>query len=261
MNRAIVNPISALHAPGARAPMPPLWKEPLWVLDWLNLRMSPVYYGVGVPRGDGSAIVVVPGFLGSDAYLWELYLWLGRIGYRPYMSGVGVNADCPGRVTGRLVRTVERARRETGRPVRVIGHSLGGVIGRRVCLKRPDLVSQLIYLGSPLKAMKAHPAVVATATLLHTLITLISSRDGDCLTDNCRCGFLHDTGKRIDPAIRHDAIYTRTDGVVDWHDAREADPQLNHEVGGTHIGLVYNPRAYRVLGQLLADTPAARRAA
>jgi hypothetical protein len=31
----------------------------------------------------GSAVVLVPGFLGTDAYLTQLHTWLGRIGYRP----------------------------------------------------------------------------------------------------------------------------------------------------------------------------------
>jgi hypothetical protein len=37
----------------------PLWRESLFGLDWLALRASPVFYGIGVPRGDGSAVVLV----------------------------------------------------------------------------------------------------------------------------------------------------------------------------------------------------------
>lgn len=241
-------------APASESAMPPLWKETLWPIEWWRLHASPVYYGIGVPRGDGSAVVLVPGFLGTDAYLYELYFWLARIGYRPYMSGIGLNADCPGQVTGRLMRTVERASKETGGRVRIVGHSLGGVIGRRVCLKRPDLASQLVYLGSPLQAVHAHPAVVAAATVLHTAISLVSAQHSECLTEKCRCGFLHDIDKELVDSVQHAAIYTRSDGVVDWHDARETSGYLNNEVGGTHIGLVYNPRAYRALAELLAGT-------
>ncbi|MDO8616069.1 MAG: hypothetical protein Q7T33_10110 [Dehalococcoidia bacterium] len=232
---------------------PPIWRESLWPVDWLSLRLSPVYYGLGVPHGDGSAVVVVPGFMGTDAYLFELYLWLGRIGYRPYMSGIGFNAECPGRLTRRLLRTVERAHEETGRPVRIVGHSLGGLIGRRVCLERPDLCSQLVYLGSPLQAMRAHPAVQATAAVMRAAMNAISSQRADCLTDSCPCGFTQDVLQSLPESVRHAAIYTQADGVVDWHDSQERDPDLNHEVGGTHIGLVYNSRAYGVLAGLLAD--------
>lgn len=232
--------------------LPPIWKESLWALDWLALRFSPAYYGFGVPRGDGSAVILVPGFLGTDLYLGELYFWLRRIGYRPYMSRIGVNAECPGMLTGRLLKTVQQAHAETGKPVRIVGHSLGGLIGRRVCLEHPDLATQLVYLGSPVQGMVAHPAVVASATLLHTTLKLTTSTHGDCLTENCACGFIHDIGRVLDDRVDHAAIYTEADGVVDWHASRETDPRLNYEVGGTHIGLVYNPRAYDVLARLLA---------
>jgi triacylglycerol lipase len=231
---------------------PPIWQESLWPVDWLSLRLSPVYYGLGVPHGDGSAVVLVPGFLGTDAYLFELYLWLQRIGYRPYMSGIGLNAECPGRLTRRLVKTLERAHGETGRRARVVGHSLGGLIARRACLQRPDVASQLVYLGSPLQAVRAHPAVAATATLLRTAMGIMSAERADCLTDSCPCAFTKDVGQELPETVDHAAIYTRADGVVDWHDSREFDPQLNHEVGGTHVGLVYNSRAYAVLADLLA---------
>src|SRR2546428_13059509 len=103
----------------ADASIRPIWKESLWPMDWLALRLSPVYHGAGVPRGDGSPIVLVPGFLGTDAYLFELHSWLGRIGYRPYMSGLGINAQCPRRLTKRLLGPVWRAQPGTGRPWRI----------------------------------------------------------------------------------------------------------------------------------------------
>jgi hypothetical protein len=62
-------------------------------MDWLSLRASAVYRGNGVPHGDGSAVVLVPGFLGSDQYLGDMFSWLRRIGYQPYMSGMGRNAE------------------------------------------------------------------------------------------------------------------------------------------------------------------------
>jgi len=233
--------------------IPPIWEEGLWPIDWMALRMSPTYYGLGVPRGDGSPVVLVPGFMGTDVYLYELYLWLGRIGYRPYMSGIGVNAECAGHLTQRLQHTVTRARLETGKPVRIVGHSLGGMIARNLCQQRPDLVHQLIHLGSPLQAVHAHPALVATASMMLAAMSMLTAHNGDCLTSRCQCGFQRNILKPLPEDVHHGAVYTRADGVVDWHDAQEPDARLNHEVGGTHIGLVYNPRAYRVLARLLAD--------
>ena len=201
--------------------VPPMWHESLWPVDWMTLRMAPVYYGMGVPRGDGSPVILVPGFLGTDAYLYELYLWLQRVGYRPYMSKIGINAECPGTLTKKLIKTVERISAETGQRTRIVGHSLGGVIGRRASLLRPDLVSQLVYLGSPLQSVHVHPAVSAAVVMLHTALSLVSSRHDNCLTAKCPCGFVNDVGKRLPSSVSHAAIYTRSDGVVDWHDAQE----------------------------------------
>jgi len=260
MTRLRVIQRTEAEIPGGAA-KPPMWHECLWPLDWLALHTSPVYFGIGVPRGDGSAVVLVPGFMGTDAYLSELHLWLNRIGYRAYMSGIGLNAECPGRLTERLVRTVERAHAETGRPVRIVGHSLGGIIGRRACIERPELVSQLVYLGSPLQAVHPHPALATAISLLRAALSALSMNAPECLTDRCACGFLRTLGQPLAKSIRHDAVYTRGDGVVDWHDAQELDADLNHEVDGTHIGLVFNPAVYRLLADLLATREQLERAA
>ena len=79
-----------------------LWTEALIGAEILILHATPVYYGFGVPRGDGSGVVLVPGFLGTDLYLMEFHAWLRRIGYRPYFSGIGVNAECPNLLIQRL---------------------------------------------------------------------------------------------------------------------------------------------------------------
>ena len=65
-----------------------IWKEALFAVDLFLLHASPVYYGLGIPHGDHSGVVIIPGFLGSDHYLAELRYWIGRIGYEPYFSGL-----------------------------------------------------------------------------------------------------------------------------------------------------------------------------
>jgi triacylglycerol esterase/lipase EstA (alpha/beta hydrolase family) len=110
-----------------------IWKEALFGAEILLLHASPVYYGLGIPRGDGSAVVLVPGFLGTDRYLKQLHSWLARIGYRPYFSGIGLNAECPNLlIQHRLNENIEKALLETERKIHLIGHSLGGIITRSV---------------------------------------------------------------------------------------------------------------------------------
>ena len=64
-------------------------------IEMVYLRLSPVYWGFGIPPGDGSAVVVIPGFLLTDLYLTEFRSWINRIGYKAYFSGIGMNAECP----------------------------------------------------------------------------------------------------------------------------------------------------------------------
>src|SRR4051794_13181001 len=106
----------------------PLWREYLVGLEWAALRASPVYYGLGVPRGDNSAVIAIPGFMGTDLYLRELHWWLGRMGYRSYLSEIGRNADCLDLLVDRLLDRIAKAHAETGRAVHLIGHSLGGML-------------------------------------------------------------------------------------------------------------------------------------
>src|SRR3989304_220974 len=163
---SLPQPLQRTRQGDAGGETPFIWREALWGLDWLSLRLSPIYLGIGVPHGDGSPVVLVPGFLTTDAYLVEMYFWLRRIGYSPYLSGIGVNPDCTQPLTARLEKPAEAAHAETGKPVRIIGHSLGGLLARRLSLRRPDIVSQLISLGAPIQSLEAHPAIMAAARVV-----------------------------------------------------------------------------------------------
>ena len=85
----------------------PLWRELFWAAEWFALRSSDVYQGMGVPRGRGEPVILVPGFLASDLSLDELHHWLERIGYRVHNSGIGRNDDCPDVLLAELLEAVE----------------------------------------------------------------------------------------------------------------------------------------------------------
>lgn len=236
----------------------PLWREVLVGVDWLSLRFAPVYYGFGVPHGDGSPVVVVPGFLGTDNYLIEMYYWLRRIGYKPYYSKIGRNSECPDVLRERLVETVERAHEETGQSVHLIGHSLGGLLARSLASEKPDQVAQVICLASPFRDIRVHPMVLAAAGLVRQRIQSQPGPDGevrrDCYTGGCTCTFAESVRTGMPDSITRAAIYTETDGVVDWRSCVEEDDTLNLKVEGTHVGLAFNPQVYRQIAKLLART-------
>jgi pimeloyl-ACP methyl ester carboxylesterase len=232
----------------------PLWQEALFGVEVLLLHATPAYYGFGVPHGDASGVVIIPGFLGTDMYLMELYAWLRRIGYRPYFSGIGLNAECPNLLIRRhLNETMDRALQETGRPIHVIGHSLGGIIARSVAGQRPVDVASVITLGSPFRGTVAHSRVLKAAEIVRKRIQLKHGQGvlPDCYTGRCTCQFLDSLRRDLPQGITETAIYTRADGVVDWRYCITEHPGVDFEVPGTHIGLAFNPAVYDIIARRL----------
>ncbi|MGE3076875.1 MAG: esterase/lipase family protein [Dehalococcoidia bacterium] len=240
--------------PSLQVSMTPIWRESMFFLDWMALHSSPVYYGCGVPHGKGEPVVVVPGFLASDASLVDLYWWLSRIGYRPYFSNIGRNADCPDHIASLLLETIKRAHRETGQRVRVIGHSLGGMLGRHVALDYPEYVSLVISMGSPFRdSVKAHPVLISAAAALRSPSgrRVAKNVKPSCFSGHCTCRFVKNMIAPDEYDVAHFAIYSKNDGVVEWESCIEDDPALNDEVNCTHIGMAFHPGVYRVLGTRL----------
>lgn len=239
----------------------PLWREAFLGIDWISLRMSPVFRGLGVPHGDGSAVVVVPGFMGSDQYLGDMNAWLRRIGYTPYLSGIGRNAECPDVLSLRLLQTIDRAYEETGNPVHLIGHSLGGVIARAAAVRWSDRVASVTTMASPFRGVRVHPFVLQTAYLVRGRVIQRRGQSGatpdknvpNCFSGFCTCDFLNSLRKRFPADVPQIALYTKTDGVVDWRCCiNEMEDGSDIEVPGTHVGLAFNPQVYKHIANFLA---------
>jgi pimeloyl-ACP methyl ester carboxylesterase len=233
----------------------PIWREAFVGIEWLALRASPVYYGLGVPRGDRSAVISVPGFLGTDLYLQELHWWLRRIGYRSYLSDIGRNADCLDLLTDRLLGTIEKAHAETRGMVHLIGHSLGGILVLSAAQLRPDVVASVITLGSPFRGIRSHPMVLEMSKLVRSRIRMARRNQTKpaCYTGYCDCDAVSALEAPCPHTIPHTAVYTKTDGIVDWRVCVNEDARSNVEVNGTHVGLVFNPTVYEVIARRLAQ--------
>lgn len=237
----------------------PIWREVFMGIDYARLKTSLVYYGCGIPKGDGSAVVVVPGFLAVDLYLVELFGWLWRVGYKPYMSRIGQNAQCPNILIDHLLSTVERAHAATGKRVHLVGHSLGGVLSRGAAVLRPDVIGSVITLGSPVRGVRVHPWVLESAERVRQkiyqrrhLFPSHKPHDHECYTSRCMCGFSCSWRADFPDSVAQTAIYTKTDGIVDWKVCVNEDKSTNFEVSGTHCGLAWNPDVYRIIAQRLA---------
>ena len=176
------------------------------------LLADPIYWGLGVPRGDGRAVLVLPGLFAGDAYLQPLRDWLGRSGYAPVKSGIDRNPGWSSELIDGLASIVLSEHRRTGRRMTIVGHSMGGLQGRSVAARLPQVVRHVIALGSPLAMAQ----------------------------------------ESLPGSVRMTAIYSRDDQIVRYPSALARDRRAkNVKVPGSHIGLPFNPAVYRVLARTL----------
>jgi pimeloyl-ACP methyl ester carboxylesterase len=244
------------HDPSVERTVTPLWKEAKWGFEWARLRMSRVYLGRGVPRGNGSPVLLVPGFMAGDAMMLEMHWWLRRIGYKSYLSNIIWNNDCPDKTAKTLAHRVRGIHRRSGRKVTLVGHSLGGLLAKSVGQDQPDWVQSVVTMGSPHREIvKAHPAVVGLWDRLKLVQGGLIGRNlhASCGTGHCTCVFVRNMLQPRSTAPSQFAIYSKSDGVVDWTSCIEADAANNAEVKGTHIGMVSNAEVFRALGHRLAE--------
>jgi pimeloyl-ACP methyl ester carboxylesterase len=232
-----------------------IWGEVLFAAEVVLLHATPLYYGLGIPHGDGSAVVLIPAFLCPDAYLTPLHQWLARIGYKPFFSGIGFNTECPNLlIRQQLNDTLEKALAQSKRKVHLIGHSLGGIIARAIAAQRPADIASVITLGAPFRGTVAHRSILRAAEMVRHRI-LAKHGTGvlpDCYTGHCTCDFLESLSGMMPTSVLETAVYTEGDGVVDWHYCRTDRPERDFPVSGTHIGLVFNPSVYSIGAARLA---------
>ena len=228
--------------------------ETRWWLELARLLADPVWYGVGVPRGDGRPAVVMPGFLAGDQTLAAMSAWLRRIGYRPQLCGFVANAGCSDRTLDRVERRVEGLWRSHGRRVALIGHSRGGHYARALAARRPDRVSHAISIGADLQGLlgASAPTVFAVGVARRVVHATGRARRDTCLTGHCGCPFIHDYARPFPfEQVRLTSIYSRGDGVVHWQ--CQVIPHADCvEVTGSHVGLIFNRKVYRAVAEALA---------
>jgi len=225
------------------------------------LQLDPCFAGVGVPRGDGRTVLVLPGLFGNDFYLQPLHRWLRRIGYRPASSTLSINAGCPDRLRTQVETGLRRIRRRHPGPVALIGHSRGGMLAWAIASRLQDEASHLVLLGSPAPAVVAairaasggDYAKVATSPVAAAGRQSLKLLDPDCTVPECGCPYTDDLRRDLSVDTRILAIFSRDDQIV-TSAACQVPGATSLEVRGTHSGLVYNRAVYPPVARFLADS-------
>jgi triacylglycerol lipase len=246
--------------------MPQIWRESRLGAERLALAMDPVWRGDGVPRGDGRAVLLIPGFLAGDPTLGTLAAWLKRLGYAPRRAGLRANVDCATRAADRLEERVRELHAQTGRQVAIVGQSRGGSLARLLAHRAPGAVAGIVTLGSPLMdELAVHPWVKLHVRALATLGSLrvpgLFSRA--CRSGDCCAGSRALVAEAFPAGVGFVSVHSRSDGIVDWR-ACVHPAASNVHVDVSHCGMAAHGGTYRVVARALAgfgDEAPARAAA
>lgn len=191
-------------------------------------------------RGRGRPVLLLPGYGSSDRALKPLSMYLRALGYRSFGWGLGKNrGDVPALVP-QVAKVAERIADEEGRPVSLLGWSLGGVLARETARDLPEVVDRVITLGTPIVGGPAYTVLAERYRRrgfdLESIAEQVAERNSI----------------PIDRPIT--AIYSRRDAIVAWQACIDRTNRSveNREVSSSHLGLTLDPAVFRIVARSLA---------
>lgn len=212
--------------------------------------MAPAEYGLfaaatpwfpRVEEAKAGTVLVLPGLVASDVSTRPLRRLLRRMGHRAVGWELGRNHGPTQTILDGIRRRLFEESDQAGRPITLVGWSLGGIYARYLATEYSERIRQVISLGSPFNIAHAEP----------TNVSGIYERNGR------RTRFVKDRASvELDRIpVPSTAIYTTTDGVVAWRSCRQTPgPQAeNVRVHGSHCGLGVNTSAAVVIADRLAQ--------
>lgn len=201
------------------------------------------------PSGDGHPVVVIPGLGGSDGSTHYIRNFLNELGYTSHSWGLGRNLGpregMDKMLTDLVTRVTEISDSANGAQISLIGWSLGGIYSREIAKQCPDIIRQVITLGTPFKAIGEG---TNAAKVYEILSKDTSHRNPEVLKKLEEC-----------PPVPFTSLYSKTDGVVHWECSIEEESLISQNIevpGASHLGLGHNPIAMYVIANRLAQTKA-----
>lgn len=211
-----------------------------------------------VPEGDGHPVMTIPGFGGGDGCMAVLRRYLEKNGYQAHPWELGTNftkervttmdatlAFCQSK-EAEIVERLERIADKTGEKVSLVGWSLGGVYANSVAQTHPELVRQIITLGSPI----GDPRGTSTWNILKRMNR--SDVPDDDQNVDAWLARKEGLGERKVPTT---ILYSLRDGAVSRGSAVIENHHLveNIQVPSSHVGFAHNPVVYYIVAERLSQ--------
>jgi pimeloyl-ACP methyl ester carboxylesterase len=200
------------------------------------------------PRGDGHPVLVLPGLMARDFSTRTLRGFLRDRGYRAHGWKLGRNVGASEAPINAMLERLHALHRLYDRPVSIIGWSLGGIYARELARALPDLVRQVITLGSPFRDLDA---VNVPGFLRHRTRRQTAIHDDAIVRARLR-----------EPlSVPTTAIVSRTDAIAAWRSCCADTGPLSEtlEVDSSHLGLGHHPVVLLTIADRLAQPPDAWR--
>src|ERR1700751_6094555 len=224
--------------PGAGLLLP----EPVRGLAALTALLLTAPALLAAPRGDGHGVLVFPGLLAGDSSTLPLRAFLRWLGYQVRGWDLGRNRGPAEAVLDGLPRAVLDHAERTGRPVSMIGWSLGGIYAREMARRHPRQGRQVSTLGSPYALPDPRQPYAHGPS---QRFSSWHSRDRKLPSRELRARPVN---------VPSTSVYSRWDGVVPWQACMEPETAMhqNVEVRCSHVGFGVDPATLWLIADRLA---------
>lgn len=220
-----------------------LWRyaEPRALFEWQSFYMTKPLLK-RLPKGDGHAVIVFPGFISSDKATKPLRNLLTDLGYLAYGWGLGQNLLFDDTLEDEMVALVNDIADQSGGKVSLIGWSLGGLFTREVAKRCPQSVRTVVTLGSPISGNPSHSNA-------HAFFKALNGEPSDI-------DFTRYMQLNVPPPVPTTSIYSKTDGIVAWEGSVQHNTGALSEnivVPASHLGLGVNPLVMMLIANRLSQ--------
>lgn len=192
------------------------------------------------PRGDGTPVVVLPGYATGDLSTALLRAVLRGLGWDARGWGLGVNRGDVEALVPRVEDRIAAVVDDHGGPVPLVGWSLGGVLAREVARRSPQLVDRVVTLGAPVVGGPKY--------------TTVAHRYRDRGVDLDELERRIAAADEVPLAVPVTAIYSRADGIVAPGACidRRNDVVEHVEVRASHFAMGISPEVLVLVAGALA---------